>query len=239
MNNSVIMNQILIRKAIIMLGTILPENQCANNANEICEMFINGILLPNSNSTYYNENFILAKAFRIYLDVNLNKLNPRISDNIKDKLFSYLSNILSDVNISPNSKSYTDEFTSLQTQIYRILHLLFETNLERSITYFVSRLNSYDQLDKLSSVYILKSVLIRINALTHNQTTTIISSLSKLIYDNDIELKWGLFDLIYVLIDKHVLTKQNNINHFIAYIIKEGSYSDTAITNNKTKATTT
>ena len=90
-NNSVIMNQILIRKAIIMLGTILPENQCANNANEICEMFINGILLPNSNSTYYNENFILAKAFRIYLDVNLKKLNPRISDNIKDKLFSYLS----------------------------------------------------------------------------------------------------------------------------------------------------
>ena len=236
-NNSVIMNQILIRKAIIMLGTILPENQCANNANEICEMFINGILLPNGNTTYYNENFILAKAFRIYLDVNLKKLNPRINDNIKDKLFSYLSNILSDVNISPNSKSYTDEFTSLQTQIYRILHLLFETNLERSITYFVSRLNSYDQLDKLSSVYILKSVLIRINTLTHNQTTTIISSLSKLIYDNDIELKWGLFDLIYVLIDKHVLTKQNNINHFIAYIIKEGSYSDTAITNNKAKAT--
>ena len=52
--NSVIMNQILIRKAIIMLGTILPENQCANNANEVCELFINGILLPNSNNTYYN-----------------------------------------------------------------------------------------------------------------------------------------------------------------------------------------
>ena len=212
-------NRSTIIATAMLMASLLSDEAIGNNIDDLCAMFSNNVSKGND-----EDNAKISKAFRIFIETNIQKYKERFSSNV-DGIISSITEILNDVNISPNVVKYNENFISVKSELLKILYVLFNEYNDKVFSFLISKLESFFIIDKISSAYIIKTMMLRANAINKNKIDLLLSTISKLSHDNDVELKFVLFDIIFTLFDKKFVDASSGVA-LIEFIVSESGYSD-------------
>lgn len=221
-------------KCLILLGSLIPENSIYSNFNIVAEIFINNI----NRRENFEENYLICKSFRMYFDTvlsNNKESKENIVSSIKAKLSDYVNNILqtsfsllSNPQISPNIKDFDSNYLKLKNEILLIIWHIISSYQSKALDYLLTKFDSSSNVEKITNIYILKSIIIRIKEIGENQRDQLIASMTKIFFDTDLEIKFSMIDLSHILIQKDFLNKEKIIK-VINFLINESRYLDDVI----------
>ena len=222
------LNQILIIKCLIMISTLFSQNNFTINIHDILTLFKNNISKGNH---ILNEH--LCNSFKIYLEFNIFNNKERLSFEIEN-ILNFLFPLIENENISNNVVELDENFFSLKNSILNIFNLLIHNYTKIVLNFLIFKLNTFETLIKITSVYILKTLLIRIENCVPEDYIQLINSIKVLTKEKSYELKWTLFDLIYLLYNKNLINNNLiNSNFFIQFLIEQSCYSQDDLENDK------
>ena len=216
-------NRILTINCIILLSCILPENNEVNVFDNIINLFCEHFKKSNNKE----DNIMLLKSFRLLLENNYDKLNQIINDSCIQILNTIFPSLINN-SISPNVNDFDSKFAKLKSEVLQIINLLITNCFNKTYTFLVLKLDSNILLEKLSSIYVLKSLLIRVIIDNEANKEMLISSINKLTCEKDLELKYSLIEIIAILIEKKYFTFES-FKSIISFLIKESRYTDEII----------
>lgn len=218
--NSVdIKNKSTVISTAMLMASLLSEEAIGNNIDDICSMFRNSVSKESD-----EDNARISKGFRIFIETNIQRYKERFSSNV-DGIISSITEILNDVNISPNVVKYNENFISVKSEMLKILYVLFNEYNDKVFSMLISKLESFFILEKISSAYIIKTVMLRANDINKDKIDLLLSTISKLSHENDVELKFVLFDIIFTLFDKKFVDGYSGVA-LIEFLVNESGYSD-------------
>ena len=137
-----------------------------------------------------------------------------------------LLSVLTSVNISPNVKDLNETFLNVKSEMGKIFLLIFNSNQEIVYPFLLSRFEQISLLDRLTNIYLLKGIILRTNLI--NSKDVLLNAVCKALYDNDFEYRFALIELIYVLFEKDLVTREHSIK-IIAHLLRESGITDEEI----------
>jgi len=218
--NSSNKNQIV--NSLIIMGSILPENSIRNNLENITNIYINNLKKENT-----NENLLICKSFRMFLEIAVTRYKERI-ELCANSLLMAIFPILTGPNISPNVKDFDQNFMQVKSELLKIFFILYTNYFDKTFTFLVSKFESIGLMERLTNVYLTKTMILRGENIGYVYRDILLSTISKATHENDLELKYALFELIYILFEKNLLTQDSSVK-LISYLMKEAAYSDEEI----------
>ena len=219
-NDDVEDKNIYIIKCIIMISTLIPENNLGNIFDIIINLFKNNLIIGKN-----KQNELLCKSFYIFLEFNINKFKGRIS-NFIEFLLNYLFQIITNKNISVNAKEFEENFLQLKNEIIKIFILFLSNFCDITLNFLLFKIDSNIILEKITSIIILKTTLLHINIIEEKQNQKLITAILKASHENDFEFKCCLFELIFVIFKKKLIKQENIGNELISILIKEAQYDN-------------
>jgi hypothetical protein len=212
-------NKLYIVNSLVMMGTLLPENSMRNNLESVVTLFTQNIKKDS-----LQENIMLCKTFRIFFENVVVRYKERLEITITPLLIAIFP-LLTCVNISPNVKDFDPLFMQVKSEILKIFFLFFKNYLDKTFNFLISRFEVVPLLERLANMYLIKTMLLRCDNLNTTYRDMLLSSISKATHESDFELKFALLELIYILYEKNLLTKESSIK-ILSHLVKEASYSD-------------
>jgi hypothetical protein len=222
-------NKFHIINALIMIGSLLPENNIRNNMENIINVFINNFKKEN-----LSDMAILAKSFRIFFEALVPKYKERIEVNVNPILVATFP-VLTSVNISPNVKDFDVHYMNVKSELLRIYYILFQNYVDKMFSFIISRFEVSSLIERLTNIYLIKTMLLRSDPLIASYRDMLLSAISKATHESDYEFKYSLCELIHVLFDKDLLTQEGSIK-LLSYLVKEAGYTDEEISSKDTNS---
>jgi hypothetical protein len=221
-------HKLYIVNGLVMMGTLLPENSMRNNLESIVALFTN-----NLKKDSLAENIILCKTFRIFFEYVVYRYRERLEITVTSLLIAIFP-LLTSVNISPNVKDFDPLFMQVKSEILKIFFLFFKNYLDKTFSFMISRFEAVPLLERLANIYLMKIMLLRCQNINTTYRDMLLSSISKATHESDSELKFALLELIYILYEKNLLTKESSIK-LLSHLVKEASYSDEEVAEKDNK----
>lgn len=215
-------NKVSIIKSIILLGGLLPETSLPNQIDKIIDIFVNNI-----KKECFDESLMLSKSLRMYIELIISKNKLKVESNLNSLLVN-LFPIITSIHMSPNVKDFNPNFAKLKSELMRVYLILLVNFTDKVFTFLVSRFDVNSTIDKLSNVYLIKTLLIKIHTISDTHRDMLLAALTKATHENDFEYKYSLIELSHVLFEEKLLTN-DNASKLISFLIKETGYSDLAI----------
>ena len=203
-----------------MMSILMNETIIKNNLDYIVTLFVSNIKNDDLKETH-----CLAISFRIFLERNLIKFKDKIDNSLINIMMALLS-VLTSVNISPNVKDLNETFLNVKSEMGKIFLLIFNSNQEIVYPFLLSRFEQISLLDRLTNIYLLKGIILRTNLI--NSKDVLLNAVCKALYDNDFEYRFALIELIYVLFEKDLVTREHSIK-IIAHLLRESGITDEEI----------
>jgi len=235
-------NKLQIINALILMGAIVPENSLRNNLENIINLFSQNLKkenislnTPNSSTALISDHIMLCKSFRIFFENTVIKYKERL-ETCANNLLNAIFPILINVNISPNIKIFDQDFIQLKSELLKITFCLFSNYIDKSFNFFISKFEVSNLIERLSNVYLIKTMILRSENIINSYKEMLYSAISKATHEVDLEFKYAIFELIYILFEKKYVNNESSIK-LISYLIKESGYSDDEIeaSNNSNK----
>ena len=177
---------------------------------------------------------ILAKSFRIFFEALVPKYKERIEVNVSPILVSTFP-VLTSVNISPNVKDFDVHYMNVKSELLKIYYILFKNYIDKMFTFILSRFEVNSLIERLTNIYLIKTMLLRSEPLNNSYRDMLLSAISKATHESDYEFKYSLCELIHVLFEKDLLTQEGSIK-LLSYLVKESGYTEEEITNKDTNS---
>jgi len=227
-------NKLQIINSLILMGAIVPENSLRNNLENIINLFSQNLKkenisnsASNSSTALISDHIMLCKSFRILFENIVGKYKERL-ETCANNLLNAIFPILNNINISPNIKEFDQDFIQLKSELLKIAFLLFTNYIDKSFNFFIAKFEVPSLIERLANVYLLKTMLLRSENIINSYKEMLYSAISKATHENDLEFKYAIFELIYILFEKNFVNSESSIK-LISYLIKESGYSDDEI----------
>lgn len=227
-------NKIQIINALILMGAIVPENSLRNNLENIINLFSQNLKKENisnssnnSSTALIGDHIMLCKSFRMFFENTVGKYKERL-ETCANNLLNAVFPILNNINISPNIKEFDQDYIQLKAELLKISFLLFINYIDKSFNFFISKFEVPSLIEKLANVYLLKTMLLRSSDILNSYKEMLYSAISKATHESDLEFKFAVFELIYILFEKNFISTESSVK-LISYLIKEAGYSDDEI----------
>ena len=203
--------------ALFMISILINESITKNNLEHLLSLFINNIKNEDFSETYF-----LTKCYRIFLEKNLLKIKEKIETNCKCVIIALLS-VSTSIHISPNVKDVNEVFLNIKSEVSKILFILFREYQHIVYPFLIAKFEEISLIARLTVVYILKGLLLRSNLNLSKEP--IINAVCKATLENDLEFRYALIELIYVLFEKDLVTQEHSVK-ILLYILRECGKSD-------------
>jgi len=227
-------NKLQIINSLILMGAIVPENSLRNNLENIINLFSQNLKkenisssVSNSSTALISDHIMLCKSFRIFFENTVAKYKERL-ETCANSMLNAVFPILNNINISPNIKEFDQDFIQLKSELLKISFLLFTNYIDKSFNFFIGKFDVPSLIERLANVYLLKTMILRSETLISSYKEMLFSAISKATHEPDLEFKYAIFELIYILFEKNFINSESSIK-LISYLIKESGYSDDEI----------
>lgn len=227
-------NKLQIINSLILMGAIVPENSLRNNLENIINLFSQNLRkenisnsAPSSSAALVSDHIMLCKSFRIFFENTVAKYKERLETCVNN-LLNAVFPILNNINISPNIKEFDQDFIQLKSELLKISFLLFTNYVDKSFNFFIAKFDVPSLIERLANVYLLKTMILRSDNIINSYKEMLYSAISKATHEPDLEFKFAIFELIYILFEKNFINPESSIK-LISYLIKESGYSDDEI----------
>ena len=217
--------EIYIFNSLIMICSLIPENDLGNNLENVINLF-----RINLEKGKNKQNELLCKSFYTFLEFNIEKIKGRLSSLI-EIIINSLFQLITNENISLNVKVYEENFLQLKNEILKLFIILSSNFSETTINFLIFKIDSNDILEKITSVIILKTVLLHFSNIQDSQNQKLMTTILKVSHETDFEFKCCLFELIYVIFKQDLIKKENIGNELLSFLIKESEYDESNINN--------
>ena len=224
-------NKIKIINSLILMGALVPENSLRNNLENIINLFSQNLKKENigtpgtaSYTSCLIDYIILCKSFRIFFENIVSKYKERLETCVNG-LLNAIFPILNNINISPNIKEFDEDYIQLKSELLKITFLLFTNYIDKSFNFFIGKFEAIPLIERMANVYLFKTLLLRSENLINSYKEMLFSAISKATHEADLEFKFAVFELIYILFEKDFINFESSIK-LISYLIKEAGYSD-------------
>ena len=208
--------------SLIMMGCILPENSLRNNLENITSIFMNNLKKENQ-----NDNLLICRSFRMFFEISVSRFKERLEISASS-LLTTIFPILTNPNISPNVKDFDENFMQVKSELLKIFFILYTNYFDKTFHFLVNKFESMGLMERLSNIYLTKTMLLRGENFGSDYRDILLSTISKATHESDLELKFGLLEMIYIIFEKEILTEESSVK-LISYLIKEAAYSDAEI----------